>query len=576
MNQTPQEQPQRKKISAEEFVKIWRGDYKEVEGYEEYYGALSNEEFVFINNIEVANEVEINSQILGALKLTDSVILHLSLNRRCSVKKIIIYDSNIKSISIRNSSIIGTVSINNSNCNGIGILNDSGLLSLGISNSSYLKVLSIKYNSTIEGLRIESSNIGDVRIQNNSKLIFTEIKSLSKFRNIHSDSGSEVRRLFISDSIGDYIIIMDKSIVKDIFIRSNVTLNSIELSKSHIDRVVISNKVRIYDFTIRELSKKCKNIEIQGVTISRLKIKTTEGCDITVKDYRYMDGNTRLKSIVHALELTEFVFHKDSHLHISNTKINSIYFDSFLNEGTIVFNNVEPITDFDEYELYKGWPKLDDNHEFSFKKVDPPDNISIIEIINSDLGNTQFIGCDLDFFDEFEFENSKMLNVFLADTVLPEARFINQDGNDENEQRKLAFSQFKKIYENQGDTVRANKYRAEELKIYQKQITLWSNFDTWLVLGLSNITSNFGQSIWRPLVSLIVVHYILFSIAYWSGSLTIEEGQSQWYYYIITMSPIHSFDLFVKDGRIIIDVLMRAWSSYMIYNFIRASRRFIN
>lgn len=27
----------KKKISAEEFVKIWKGEYKEIEGYEEYY-----------------------------------------------------------------------------------------------------------------------------------------------------------------------------------------------------------------------------------------------------------------------------------------------------------------------------------------------------------------------------------------------------------------------------------------------------------------------------------------------------------------------------------------------------------
>ncbi|MEZ4932516.1 MAG: hypothetical protein R2788_10400 [Saprospiraceae bacterium] len=49
MNQTTStpEPANRRKMSAEEFIKIWKGEYEGVEGYEEFY---RRENFILMNS----------------------------------------------------------------------------------------------------------------------------------------------------------------------------------------------------------------------------------------------------------------------------------------------------------------------------------------------------------------------------------------------------------------------------------------------------------------------------------------------------------------------------------------------
>lgn len=138
----------------------------------------------------------------------------------------------------------------------------------------------------------------------------------------------------------------------------------------------------------------------------------------------------------------------------------------------------------------------------------------------------------------------------------------------------MALGQFKKIYENQGNSVNGSEYHAQELEVYKRQLKFFDKPGTWLIIQLSSITSDFGQNIWKPLASLLAVHYWLYMWAVGVEAFRLEKSMEIIYYYFYLANPIHQY-IFCNDWTIIIDILMRIWSSYMVYNFIRASRRFI-
>jgi len=46
--------------------------------------------------------------------------------------------------------------------------------------------------------------------------------------------------------------------------------------------------------------------------------------------------------------------------------------------------------------------------------------------------------------------------------------------------------------------------------------------------------------------------------------------------YFIYINPFRKLEISFSGYLVVVDLLMRVWSSYMLYNIIRASRRFIN
>lgn len=670
MNQTPQEQPPRKKISAEEFVKIWRGDYKGVEDYEEYYQkndygkhyiVFNNyviDESIFIEDIEGLRNIELINTVTKNIIITNASLsndIHISSNSKTG------------DITIANCTLRGRLRVGNRSTTGdIFVRSKSSINGILISTNS--RASSVEVNdSDVDALVLENSAVGNFSFRNNSSVTFLSLKNAATIRNVSVSNKSKIFRyeifgssiqlnalihnsdvealsiedkskvghttfydsnlntLFIEKSsvkgilsnksvFGEVIIdnssasqfvIRYDSNIKDIYINKS-SINNIAIEDSLVGSCVIENKsllqvinildskcarFKIYNSMLAELKVKdsapnsiylsrsklqklalvslkenAKNILIESCEIDDTFFQLYKACDIIVKGFQ--DS----RSILYNMRFSSMVFPSNAYLHISQTYVDVMKFESFLNKGSIILNELKPTTQFSKQELNRFlYPsfidKIFDNSNELCK--------SIFALTDSDLGNTQFIGCDLDLYKDFRFKNSKMLSVFLADTTLPHTKRINIVGGKENEQRKLALGQFKKIYENQGDTVRANKYRAEELKIYQKQITPWSNFGTWLVLGLSNITSNFGQSIWRPLAALLAVHYWLFMWAIGVEAFEWHGLKELPYYYFFLANPIRLY-IFQTDWTIIIDIIMRAWSSYMIYNFIRASRRFIN
>lgn len=147
------------------------------------------------------------------------------------------------------------------------------------------------------------------------------------------------------------------------------------------------------------------------------------------------------------------------------------------------------------------------------------------------------------------------------------------------------FRQLKFAYSKQGDAINEQKFHSKEMLAYNRSLTLETEPVTKIIIKLSYWFSDFGQSIGRPIFSLALGHLILLLILiscdeFKSLSINFSEFNSAGfttatYYYFYFINPLHKSDDYFKSVNIVIDILMRIWSSYMIYNIVRASRRFI-
>ncbi len=219
---------------------------------------------------------------------------------------------------------------------------------------------------------------------------------------------------------------------------------------------------------------------------------------------------------------------------------------------------------------------------FNFESI--KDEESKFSIYDSYLGKAEFYDVDFESFN----------TVTIARTHLTDCSFIDVDwnfemnksndlNNDEYSSRET-FRQLKYALGKQGDTINEQKFHTLEMRAHYKSLDWDTDFWNKAIIWLSYNTSNFGQSIWWPIRALLVGHSFLFFIAMLAGmaSVHISTTNPSWsgfntavYQYFFLINPLHKTEELPKDWTIIIDIFMRIWSSYMIYNIIRASRRFI-
>jgi hypothetical protein len=147
------------------------------------------------------------------------------------------------------------------------------------------------------------------------------------------------------------------------------------------------------------------------------------------------------------------------------------------------------------------------------------------------------------------------------------------------------YRQLKYALGKQGDIVNEQKFHALEMRAYNWSLSWKNNFWTKLAIKFSYWFSDFGQSIWRPLLWLFTGHFILFIFLLASGNF----GQGLWLSihptwqgfqtgvekFFKLINPLRRDENAFSGFSVLTDLLMRIWSSYMIYNIVRAARRFI-
>jgi hypothetical protein len=151
------------------------------------------------------------------------------------------------------------------------------------------------------------------------------------------------------------------------------------------------------------------------------------------------------------------------------------------------------------------------------------------------------------------------------------------------------YRQLKYAYYKQGDTVMEHQFHALEMKVYAIRLLRegeWctrKGMQTFLILLLSWGTSDFGQSIIRPLLTVLFLGVLLFTLfVYQGGAAHLQIGHFNWSTawgtfpdVVNFMNPLRRPSGDLKEWPIVTDVLMRIISSYCIFNIVRATRRFV-
>lgn len=294
--------------------------------------------------------------------------------------------------------------------------------------------------------------------------------------------------------------------------------------------------------------------------------------------------------------LSLFQFSSDLALAIEDITVNSISIYRFRNEKAFRIFNLKS------------------------KKADKPTEFAIAE---SYLGKAEFYSIDFTSFDnvyftDVHFTECSFVNIKwkykidsfkgrgigkskkeeqLPNKIAKLRNELNENYNDiENlkndpdileyySKNREVFRQLKFANEKQGDIINGQKFHSREMLAYNRTLDFEKNIWTKSIIKLSYWFSDFGQSFTRPLLALFIGHWFLLIVLILSGYLDVltinlshpnEAGFKMGFeQYFRLINPLRRADFTFTGYQIVIDLAMRIWSSYMIYNVIRATRRFI-
>lgn len=159
--------------------------------------------------------------------------------------------------------------------------------------------------------------------------------------------------------------------------------------------------------------------------------------EVSIND---LDGMLDIKEI----NFVNFAFPKDRNSDFSGFAVDSLSFIDFYNYGNISFSN-----------LNDGIPIIGN-----------------LQIRNSDLGKMLFMNCDFTG-SELDFVSSKISEIFLAGTSMPTSSKINSSAEPTGfdfENKRLALTQLKKVFDNRGDSLNSTKFHQAELEVWEKEI----------------------------------------------------------------------------------------------------------
>ncbi|HMR43466.1 MAG TPA: hypothetical protein PKC40_06520 [Saprospiraceae bacterium] len=290
------------------------------------------------------------------------------------------------------------------------------------------------------------------------------------------------------------------------------------------------------------------------------------------------------------LDFEDTVFPESTTLSASDCSINELSFRNTCNYGSLFFSNLKSLEKWEDFKRDEKNNLIFENGEYQFEEKSSP---STLRFIDSDLGKVQFINSDLRQFKKFEFLNTKMLEVFVAGSQMPDGEKFQlpKDSNANiNEQKRLAYGQFKRIYENQGDTAGSLHYLAQEMDAYHAQLReegRWKNRGELFMLWMNKISTNHGTSWQHGLLSTIVALVFFYSIfclliGYrWDWSDRGFEGLWK----LISYAPYYLNPLRDKDSIFLIeegdfnawsrlwDFISRIFLTYFVYQTIQAFRK---
>lgn len=226
-----------------------------------------------------------------------------------------------------------------------------------------------------------------------------------------------------------------------------------------------------------------------------------------------------------------------------------------------------------------------------------------LSLYKSSLGKTTFSNislnkkCEVDMID-CNIENVLFANFRWPNNYLLSHNFTKDKYNSfENYLINLreSYRQLKSNYIKNGNKIESLEFQRNEMGIHylilaDHKFDSLKMFGNYLIVGSNKLFSDFGQTIWRPLIFLFGIHFLLFNIILWTNDdigfsirpdwdldwLTIQRGIGLYFQTLLpthfaTVKNINNNDISIAGFW---DFLMRIMSSYFIFYFITATRKY--
>jgi hypothetical protein len=315
-------------------------------------------------------------------------------------------------------------------------------------------------------------------------------------------------------------------------------------------------------------------VKLTECTIGKILLKSNTSTEFTLQ-----------KSKLNTFKVEDSTLQKDAKITIDNTYVFNLLFERVLNYGNITLRNIKAIPNFEISD--RNWVAHDNNNFDHLDFIDS-NNKSTISIVNTIFGKADIISSNLSKF-KLEYENSKLTEVFLAGTKMPNDIELPENSLENiNEQQRVGYGQIKKIYENRGDLVESSLYFSKEMNAYYEMLS-WRT-ETWekLNLKLNHLSTNHGLHWEKGLISTIIVaisFYLIYCIAL-GYELTLKEKDWDTFRSISSffwefLNPVHKTD-FIADALKIkptfwartIEGFSRVFIGYFIYQLIQAFRKY--
>lgn len=452
------------------------------------------------------------------------------------------------------------------------------------------RTILIQQDSTVGGFKIVDSTIGDVTIENSQT---------GDFEIITSHAG----RFRINNSIVADVLIVAGSVSEGFEIRDTITGNFL-IKKNSVTRGFWfeGSTIGLFKFenskgTILSFRYECKvsKIYVWNGSLQRIQIRNNSFVGHLRLQINFQEPAHVIfeNSQLGFLDYENIVIPEFGTFNIIDSSINLLYFNNFCNYGTIFFSGLRPLDKWIDFvKNEEGIPILAEE-KYQFESRTEP---SILRLTNSDLGKTQFIDCDLRQFNRFEFSNTKMLDVFVAGSQMPEDKSFCLPDDEKTalkiaEQKRLAYGQFKKIYEIRGDIAGSLPYLSYEMEAYRQQLQIegwWKNRGELAMLWANKLSTNYGVSWQRGLGAALLSVAFFYSIfcyliGYRFENNSPDDVERFWKlvsyapYYLNPLRDLDSVSLVKEEDFTpwarIWDFISRIFVAYFVYQTIQAFRK---
>lgn len=275
---------------------------------------------------------------------------------------------------------------------------------------------------------------------------------------------------------------------------------------------------------------------------------------------------------------------------IFNCQINSIYFNNVKNIGIFKFLNCKALRlNQKPSHFISNASNLGKTEflQFDFSTFDEVNIIASVLIeclfVNTTWSNniTSFIGDQMNGYMKDRIIRKTPIKTIVLKLFNLKPKPDYKENKEQLRNKREVYKQIKYALSQQGDFVNERMFHAMEMNTYYQILKkqCCKNISTKIILKLSSYTSNYGQSLSRPILFLLIINGLLFSCFNYIDGLrftnfskeNIIDAVSK---FLLYLNPLRRNDG-LSASLLIIDIISRMISSYAIYNIIRATRRFI-